>query len=90
MLVGVEASRTAPPRSVRRRFRQADGAESEGREYAECRGSDNLDWQRLEADTGCRADSLQTPAHHSQGVLSRKQEYGPGVVHSKLAQTGGP
>ncbi len=30
----------------------------------------------LEADTGRRAYTLQTPAHHSQGVFGGKQEHG--------------
>src|SRR5262249_55077001 len=52
---------------------------------AQRRGRDDLDWQRLETDSGCRADPFQTPAHHSQGVLSRKQEHRSGVAYRKLA-----
>ena len=40
------------------------------------RGGDNFHWQRLEADTVRRAYTLQTPAHHSQGVFGGKQEHG--------------
>ena len=42
----------------------------------ERRGGDNFHWQRLEADTVRRAYTLQTPAHHSQGVFGGKQEHG--------------
>ena len=57
---------------------------------AERRGGDNLDWQRLEADTGRRSDPLQAPAHHSQGVFGGKQEHGSSALDSKAAQTGSP
>ncbi len=57
---------------------------------AERRGGDHLDWQRLEADAGRRANSLQAPAHHRQGVFGGKKEYGSGASDNKLAQQGAP
>jgi hypothetical protein len=55
---------------------------------AERRDGDNLDWQRLEADTSRRANPLQAPTHSSQGVFGGKQEHGTGAPDSKAAQTG--
>src|SRR6266403_2978730 len=57
---------------------------------AKRRDGDDLDWQRLEVDIGRRADPLQAPAHHSQGVFGGKQQYWSGAPDGKAAQTGSP
>ena len=61
-----------------------------GASQAERRGSDHLDRQRLEVDIRRRADPLQAPAQHGQGVFGGKKEHGTGAPDHKAAQTGSP